>query len=72
MQTYSREFYTTHGAGSRRSAEAIVPLVLQILKPRSVIDVGCGLGTWLRVFEEFGVKEFFGIDGIMSIEACYR
>jgi SAM-dependent methyltransferase len=63
MQPYSREFYRTHGGRSKRSAEIIVPLVLALLKPRSVIDVGCGLGTWLSVFEQAGVEDVFGIDG---------
>jgi SAM-dependent methyltransferase len=31
--------------------------------PLSVLDVGCGIGTWLAVFKENGVKEYFGIDG---------
>lgn len=63
MQSYTEEFYKNQRAGSRQSAEAIVPLVLTLLKPQSVIDVGCGLGTWLSVFEEFGIKDVFGIDG---------
>jgi hypothetical protein len=28
-----------------------------------VLDVGCGIGTWLRVFEEHGVADYLGIDG---------
>jgi SAM-dependent methyltransferase len=63
MRSYTKEFYQSQRAGSRRSAEAIVPLVLALVKPWSVIDVGCGLGTWLSIFEEFGVKDVFGIDG---------
>ena len=63
MQPYTQEFYKDRILGSRRSAEAIVPLVLTLIKPQSVIDVGCGLGTWLSVFQEFGVKNIFGIDG---------
>ena len=63
MQSYTKEFYKNQRAGSRQSAEAIVPLVLALVKPQSVIDVGCGLGTWLSVFEELGVKDVFGIDG---------
>src|SRR5206468_11403485 len=63
MQSYTKEFYKNQRAGSRQSAEAIVPLVLALIKPQSVIDVGCGLGTWLSVFEEFGVKDVLGIDG---------
>ena len=38
-------------------------MVLELIQPESVIDVGCGLGTWLRVFREFGVEDFLGIDG---------
>jgi SAM-dependent methyltransferase len=63
MQPYTQEFYKNQSVGSRRSAEAIVPLVLTLVKPQSVIDIGCGLGTWLSVFEKFGVKDVFGIDG---------
>ncbi len=63
MQPYTQKFYKDQSVGSRRSAEAIVPLVLTLIKPQSVIDVGCGLGTWLSVFKEFGVQDVFGIDG---------
>ncbi len=41
----------------------VVPLVMDIVGPASVIDVGCGLGTWLVVFEEKGVREIMGVDG---------
>jgi SAM-dependent methyltransferase len=37
--------------------------VLDLLQPRSVIDVGCGRGTWLSVFKELGIEDFLGIDG---------
>src|SRR5947208_1568135 len=63
MQPYTQKFYKDQSVSSRRSAEAIVPLVLTLIKPQSVIDVGCGLGIWLSVFKEFGVKDVFGIDG---------
>jgi len=41
----------------------IVPLVVERLRPRSVVDVGCGLGTWLSVFLENGVADVTGVDG---------
>ena len=41
----------------------IVPLVLRVVPAASVVDVGCGVGTWLSVFKEFGVKEILGIEG---------
>lgn len=30
----------------------------------SILDVGCGTGTWLRAAEEVGVGELWGLDGI--------
>src|SRR5436309_8946767 len=47
----------------RRSAEEIVPLVMKLVPAKSVVDVGCGLGTWLAVFREQGATETLGIDG---------
>ncbi len=49
--------------GSLQSAEVVVPLVLALTRPRSVIDVGCGRGAWLRAFRNGGVKSIRGIDG---------
>jgi SAM-dependent methyltransferase len=60
---YSEAFYRRHRAGSLSSARAIVPILLELLGPASVVDVGCGLGTWLSAFREFGVQDVFGIDG---------
>ncbi|UJP64173.1 methyltransferase domain-containing protein [Mongoliitalea daihaiensis] len=45
------------------AAEIIVPKIMNLLKPKSVLDVGCGIGTWLNVFSKQGVKEFLGLDG---------
>ena len=41
----------------------MVPIVLEFVQPKSVIDVGCGVGTWLSVFSELGVPDIFGVDG---------
>jgi SAM-dependent methyltransferase len=45
------------------AAREIVPFVIDLIKPDSVVDVGCGTGTWLKVFEENNVSDFLGIDG---------
>jgi SAM-dependent methyltransferase len=60
---YSRTFFEQIRAGALRSADLIVPIVVDLIKPSSVIDVGCGQGAWLQVFWENGVKEVQGIDG---------
>src|SRR5437588_5870756 len=63
VQPYSTDFFEEQSTGSRPSAERIVPLVMELLRPRSVVDVGCGVGTWLSVFREHGVTRALGIDG---------
>jgi SAM-dependent methyltransferase len=45
------------------SPREVVPLIMNLFYPKSVLDVGCGLGTWLRVFEEGGVIDYLGVDG---------
>jgi len=60
---YTKGFYEKIRSGSRRSAEVILPLVLEFLPVSSVVDVGCGDGSWLDVFRKLGVEEILGIDG---------
>lgn len=55
--------YESWLAGSTESARVAVPLVLDTISPRSVVDVGCGLGAWLAVFREHGVGDVLGYDG---------
>jgi SAM-dependent methyltransferase len=62
-QPYSQDYYTKRNQGARRSARAVVPLVLDLVRARSVVDVGCGVGTWLSVFREYGVEDILGVDG---------
>jgi SAM-dependent methyltransferase len=60
---YGQDFYSSQREGSRSSARVIVPLIVELLDPRSVVDVGCGLGTWLAVFARHGINDLCGIDG---------
>ncbi len=41
----------------------IVPIIIDLVKPKSVVDIGCGLGTFLYVFKENGISDVKGIDG---------
>lgn len=45
------------------SPSLIVPHVVQLLSPQSMIDVGCGLGTFVRAFQDAGVARCMGVDG---------
>ncbi len=60
---YDRGFFERLQPGSTRSAAAIVPILLNLIAPRSVVDVGCGQGAWLASFRQHGVDDVFGIDG---------
>jgi SAM-dependent methyltransferase len=62
-EAYPKEFFEERSRGATRSARQIVPLVLDLLHPQSVIDVGCGIGNWLSVFCENGIEDFLGVDG---------
>ena len=63
MPTYHESFYRDREDGTRSSAEAIVPLLLEHLSPESVVDVGCGTGTWLHAFQRRGVSRLVGLEG---------
>jgi SAM-dependent methyltransferase len=42
----------------------IFPIINSLYNPQSILDVGCGLGTWLKVISDSGIEDFLGIDGI--------
>ncbi len=46
-----------------KAANEIVPFIVNLLDPKSVVDVGCGTGTWLKIFEDNGINGILGIDG---------
>lgn len=60
---YSGSFYESLRETSARSAATVVPVLIEIVHPRSVVDVGCGDGAWLAAFADQGVKDLTGIDG---------
>jgi SAM-dependent methyltransferase len=60
---YNDEFYKKRQDFAIQSAREIVPLIIDLFNPTSVIDVGCANGTWLSVFKELGVEDIIGIDG---------
>ncbi len=62
-RTYLDNFYSYHFDGSLRSAQTLIPRVLHFCQPNSVLDVGCGVGTWLSVWTKMGVSDIQGLDG---------
>lgn len=58
---YNDNYYADFVDSSQISAQIIVSLISDSLEPKSVLDVGCGLGIWLREWQKIGV-EIFGVD----------
>jgi len=53
---YNENFFKDNIADSFPMAKWLVPRIVEELKCKSVLDVGCATGHWLKCFEEAGVK----------------
>jgi SAM-dependent methyltransferase len=56
-------YHHTEAIHNLSAPREIVPLIMNQVSPATVLDVGCGTGTWLKIFEEHGVTDYFGVDG---------
>ncbi|MCB1865975.1 MAG: class I SAM-dependent methyltransferase [Chromatiales bacterium] len=45
------------------SANAVLSLIFARFQPRSVVDIGCGQGVWLKAAAALGATTLKGIDG---------
>jgi len=60
---YFKLSFNTNSPGSLQSARVVVPLLNSLFHPASVVDIGCGGGSWLQAFQENGVHDLLGVDG---------
>ena len=60
---YPPEFFNDIVQETLSSAKVVVPLILDLVHPVSVVDVGCARGAWLSVFRDYGVNTVVGLDG---------
>ncbi len=60
---YNSSFYDFQMDGSYKSAVLYVKHLANYIMPLSVVDLGCGRGTWLKAFGEAGAKNLVGFDG---------
>lgn len=62
---YDEAFYAEQSARSYRSAQKIVGMLKSMLpKINSVCDIGCGVGTWLKAWQELNENiDIIGVDG---------
>jgi SAM-dependent methyltransferase len=68
-------WYDQRDQRTRESAEKVLRCVFDIHSARSVVDIGCGIGTWLATAKRLGADTLLGIDGphvpldMLAIEA---
>lgn len=60
---YDSSFYHSQMGGSYRSAHRVLRALFGYFVPDSIVDLGCGTGTWLRAAKELGTNRVLGFDG---------
>ncbi len=60
---YDEEFYANRRNQVEPSAEAIMGHVLSLCHIESIVDFGCGTGTWMNAAQSHGAKRVLGIEG---------
>lgn len=67
VHAYDESFFQWVDISALRSAEKVVPIVSGLISPKSVLDVGCGRGTWLSVWRaQHGVERVLGVDSVSA------
>jgi len=60
---YQGDFYGRRRELTLLSARAIFNVLTKAYQPKSVVDFGCGTGTWLAVAKELGANHLLGLEG---------
>lgn len=64
METpYDAGFFVSIEDTATLSAQIVVPIILGLVRPSSVVDIGGGKGDWSAVFAEFGIVDSVCVDG---------
>lgn len=60
---YTEEFYDWQRSDSGISAKHILSVLREYVDFKSAIDIGCGVGEWLKVCSQMGATKILGVDG---------
>jgi SAM-dependent methyltransferase len=62
LRQYRSEWFESRKERARESARAVLPIVFALIGPSSLVDIGCGTGSWLAVADELGTTDIIGVD----------
>jgi SAM-dependent methyltransferase len=62
-ESYDASFYERRHSRTEGSADAVLTEVFGLGRFESVVDVGCGVGTWLAACARHGVRDILGLEG---------
>lgn len=60
---YKKNFYKNRNIDTENSANIILDLLFKYFQPNSMVDFGCGVGTWLKEGQKKGVQKTLGLEG---------
>ncbi|MGY3361268.1 hypothetical protein ACVWZK_007931 [Bradyrhizobium sp. GM0.4] len=60
---YSAGYYDGISNASKRSAEAMLPRIFEVVQPKSWVEIGSGTGSWTKTAMELGIPECMAVDG---------
>jgi SAM-dependent methyltransferase len=60
---YDENFMSRTARNADTAAQKIIRIVQPLLDPESVLDVGCGIGGWVKAWSESGLTTTHGVDG---------
>ncbi len=63
MSAYNQTYHSEIQDTAFQSAKYVIKIIIDMLHPHSVIDVGCGRGSWLKAWQDAGIQDIYGVDG---------
>jgi len=69
---YDHNFYDKLEKEVLKSSKVLTPLIVNKYNPKSILDIGCGNGIWLKSFENCGINDYLGTDGNYVTEDIFR
>lgn len=66
------KYQHNHLNHNQLAAKEILPFIFKKFNPNSLIDIGCGTGTWTNVAKTLGIKNIIGVDGIKADHSLFE